>query len=150
MKAKDVIGSGLDLSSEVEMLARFTVASCSECIGDGIVDATNELFLSRSTGKPSTQRRIYIPTTEPAVHSFDLKFKDEDELTLVKRRYNIQLGDEILLEQDGDKDSKTSQLRAVATQAAGRGWMVAVGENEKFMVWKKKEKVDLESVSYTS
>lgn len=135
-KPQDIVGFGVDFPSKVELLARWTTPSCSGGIGDGVVCTANEI-VSRQDGELTTRRRIYVPSIEPAVHIYDLDLKTKQpDLEALVHEYPFKLGDEMLFEED---KGKKGALKAVDCQTAGRGWLVAVGEGEKIMVWHRKE-----------
>lgn len=142
---KDVLGASIDFDSEVDMIARWVAPQASENIGNSIVDTSNELSFDPLTGKLHSTRRLYFPTTEPAIHCYpiDLNKRQADADGLLGQ-YPISLGQEVLTETDKQKEN---QLRAIACQPAGRGWMVAVGEMEKFNAWVKTDRLDEDAVS---
>ena len=145
------MGFDIEFNAAVELIARWTVAAASENVGDGLVCLSTNIEINSNTSKPHLQRNLYFPSTEPAVHIFplDLETKQAD-LEQLKQRYPINIGQNILKDLNhGSKGSNRDvqgQLRSLDVQSAGRGWMMAVGEMEKFCIWIRREKVDLEQV----
>lgn len=87
-------------------------------------------------GKMSTRRRVYVPSIEPALHIYDIDLKNkQSDLEALVHEYTFKLGQEILLAED---KRKNSALKAADCQPSGRGWLVAVGEGEKILVWSRK------------
>lgn len=138
--APDNIGFHIEYASDVKLLQRWTMAGSSENFGDGNIAVDLELSVDADR-RLSTQRSLYMPTVEPAVHKYTLEpGKRQKHLSAQHKEYSIRLGEEIIA--DSDK-RRTAPLRAVAVQTAGRGWMVGIGELEKLMFWKLAEPLDL-------
>lgn len=132
----DIVGFGIDYPPHVDLVARWTTPSCSGGVGDGVICTASEL-VADNKGKLTSQRRVYVPSIEPAVHVYDLDTKTKQpDVEELLQKYPFKLGREILFEVD---KRKTSPLRAADCQTAGRGWIVAVGEGEKIIVWKRKD-----------
>ena len=149
-KAQDVFGHHIEYPPEVEMLARWTVAAASESIGDGVICEDVSLAWEQPTDeggppRPVAQRTLFFPTVEPAVHSFPIRLnKRQANVDQLKQTYAIDLGEDILVEPE---KRKGGQLRAIDCQSAGSGWLIAVGEHEKLMVWRKTDQIDIEAIS---
>lgn len=141
-KIPNVVGAPVTVSSDVTLFARWTVAACSDNVADGIICSANELSYDVDRRSLSSQRKIYIPTTEPAIHVYDVDLdKPQGDVDELRRHYPIRPGDEILDEQHPVRDA---QLRAMDVHLGGSGWIVAVGEQEKLCVWIRKEPLDID------
>lgn len=137
----DCLGADLILPSDVQMIARWTVAGCSENIGDGGACLASEIEFDKVTHQFRNRSRLYVPSTEPMIHAYDVDIRSiQPDLDAQKQQYKTKVGDEIIRDID---DTKDCQLRALACQTGGSGWLVGVGELEKFCVWKRKSSSNL-------
>lgn len=130
------VGSAVpSVPADVDMIARWTFAGCSENIGDGTLVVACDIVKDLQTGLPAVRRQIMVPSTEPLVHvqalNIDVPQEDVDDR---RNTYDICIGDEVIRDSD---PKRVCQLRSIAFQNAGWQWLVGAGEAEKLSVWCK-------------
>jgi hypothetical protein len=130
----DVVGLDIHYPPDVELLAKWATPNSSGAVASGLICTSVEL-VCEAHGKLTSKRKVYMPSAEPAVHVYDLDLAKQAHIP-GPREYPVVLGKEIMFDED---PKKNTPLRAIDCQPAGRGWLVAAGQGEKIMVWKRKD-----------